>query len=373
MRKTLLTFIVLWVSLNVNGQAARNVLFEEFSTAPCGFCPDGDVIAEGMAEKYPNMIWVTHHAGFGKDAMTIPEGVAIAKDVTNFAPAGLFDRVKFDHPLYSKPERLVASRQIWDSLMQVRLSEGADAGIAISNNYDTANRTLDCTVDVTFYGGSHSGDIRLNLFIVEDSVVGTGYPDYDQKNYLNGYSGHRYYQAGDTIRGYVHHHVVRQIPTGAWGLTGVIPTTPVIGTKYSKNFSISIPSEWLQERIDIVAFASYYNSDFKSRNVINANHLKMTDVKTISASVSSNRILKNELLIYPNPARESVFISASKFANNQKIQISDLTGRVEYSATVFKNEGLEISLNGISNGIYIVRLISDKGQVLSNQKLVVNH
>lgn len=64
---------------------------------------------------------------------------------------------------------------------------------------------------------------------MEDSVVGYGH-GYDRKNYFNTTVGHPCYGAGDTIIGYMRHHVLRKVLTGAWGLTGVIRQTLIIKT-----------------------------------------------------------------------------------------------------------------------------------------------
>ncbi|MBN1446462.1 MAG: hypothetical protein JXA28_00925 [Bacteroidetes bacterium] len=50
----------------------RRILTEEFSTARCGFCPDGSLIDANIVRDHPSVIWVTHHAGFGVDSMTTP-------------------------------------------------------------------------------------------------------------------------------------------------------------------------------------------------------------------------------------------------------------------------------------------------------------
>jgi hypothetical protein len=79
----------------------RHVLLEEFSTAVCGFCPDGTLMAKQLVHDHPSVIWVTHHAGFGTDSMTTPEGRSIAGAFTNFAPSACIDRGEY--PVHVSP------------------------------------------------------------------------------------------------------------------------------------------------------------------------------------------------------------------------------------------------------------------------------
>ncbi|MFT4779382.1 MAG: serine protease [Flavobacteriales bacterium] len=71
--------------------------------------------------------------------------------------------------------------------------------------------------------------------------------------------------------------------------------------------------------------------------------------------------------VYPNPASGIVNISIA--AGNYVIELTDLTGRTVLQQT--SNGSTQLSLNGISNGIYLVRLF-EGAQLLGVQKIVVN-
>jgi hypothetical protein len=208
--------------------AGRHVLLEEFSTAPCGFCPDGDLIAAQLVKDHPEVIWVTHHAGFGTDSMTAAGSVTIANAFTTFAPGACIDRGDYPIPVYTMQPYIAVSRQKWDSVLTVRLAETRLELISMQLAYNPLTRLLNANVVVTFPFTPAPGDLRLNIFLVEDSVVGYG-KGYDQKNYFNGTPGHPYYKKGDSIYGYVHHRVVRSIPLGAWGAAG-LPAAPEHGS-----------------------------------------------------------------------------------------------------------------------------------------------
>jgi len=121
---------------------------------------------------------------------------------------------------------------------------------------------LDCTVDVTFTSAPASGDLRITVFLVSDSIIGTG-KGYDQKNYYNSTQGHPMFGLGDPIVGYTHHRVVSAVVTDAWGAQGIIPQTPETGRKYTYHFGGSFPHSKVFDSIDelmavkCVAFVSY--------------------------------------------------------------------------------------------------------------------
>jgi len=71
--------------------------------------------------------------------------------------------------------------------------------------------------------------------------------------------------------------------------------------------------------------------------------------------------------VYPNPASGIVNISVA--AGNYVIELTDLTGRTVLQQT--SNGSTQLSLNGISNGIYLVRLF-EGAQLMGVQKIVVN-
>lgn len=341
----------------------KHILLEEFSTAPCGFCPDGDLIAAQLIIDHPEVIWVTHHAGFGTDAMTIPESVTIANTFTTFAPGGCIDRGDYPIPVYTIAPFIAISRQKWDSVCVAHLNDPAIVDVYIHNDYDTVTRILNCTVTANFISAPAPGDLRLNLFLAEDSVMGIG-NGYDQHSYFNTQVGHPYYGMGDTIIGYVHHHVMRDVVSPTWGLNGIIPASPVAGSSYTHLFSnISIPVAWKNKDMDVIAFVSYYNDSAKLRQVINSNHKPLLDDSW--SDVSEILEEKNSTSIYPNPNSGNFFVELK--SETATLEVFNLLGEKVFS-TQLKNNLEEMKLN-VRAGIYLCR-ISGSGFV-ENHRLVV--
>lgn len=82
--------------------------------------------------------------------------------------------------------------------------------------------------------------------------------------------------------------------------------------------------------------------------------------------------IKNPLILYPNPVSETLFIHHS-FKGNEKIQILDTSGRIYYQKVVQNNNSdIELNLNFLKKGLYIVRIISFDAETLS-EKIMKTH
>lgn len=357
---------------------AKYVLLETFTTAQCGFCPEGDLYADSLIIKYPNLITCAHHAGFGVDSMTAPGCATIANNFTTFAPAGLIDRGDYPIPVYTMPPYIAVSRQKWDSLCEVRLGDTAYCEIGITNTYNSSTRMLDAAVNVDFYYTPPPGDFRLHLFIIEDSVTGFG-NGYDQTNYFNGQFGHPYYQAGDPIVGYVHRHVVRKIASQVWGNAGILPNNPIAGSSFTHTFNnVYIQPNWKEKDVDVIAFVSYYNIDTSKRTILNSSHKMLLDSSAVNDTTEVNEIRNShEINIFPNPSNGNFSMSfTSSEKNNYNLEIQNVLGEIIYSETFSplsskRGAGGEVQfdLSKQSSGLYFILIKTEQGTAV--QKLII--
>ncbi|MGB0175853.1 MAG: T9SS type A sorting domain-containing protein [Owenweeksia sp.] len=74
--------------------------------------------------------------------------------------------------------------------------------------------------------------------------------------------------------------------------------------------------------------------------------------------------------VYPNPASEW-FKVYSLGHNNMKAEIYDLNGRMIMATESSNGEELEVNVSGLTNGIYIMRVQDNDGNVLSTKKVIV--
>jgi hypothetical protein len=336
-------------------QPQRHILLEEFSTAPCGFCPDGDIVAAQVVRDHPQVIWVTHHAGFGTDSMTIPESKTIANAFTCFAPGAAIDRGDYRIPVYTYPLYIAVSRQKWDSVITAHYVDPAVARVNVTNYYDAASRTLRCRVDANFLTAPAPGDLRVNLYLVEDSVTGTG-TGWDQKNYYNDETGHPCYGKGDPIVGYVHHRVVRAIPTGAWGVSGVIPQAPAAGSSYSWNSgALPLNVRWKPDDMEVVAFVSYHHDSARQRPVLNSTWRKMTDT-TGTTAIESRVAALPAVAVYPSPVTDVIAVRSTGAGADLRFELFDALGRLVRSEEFAGGTTHTMPRGALPPGMYLYRV-----------------
>jgi len=74
---------------------------------------------------------------------------------------------------------------------------------------------------------------------------------------------------------------------------------------------------------------------------------------------------KTQISVYPNPASDVVYINNNSGEKIESISLGDITGRtIKY----LKNNDTKIDLQGLSKGVYILKVKTDKG--LSIQKVI---
>lgn len=223
----------------------RKVLLEVFSTERCTNCPAGHQTIANVIGDTPDIIEITHHAGFFTDYFTIPESVEYewfykSPDYnTTFAPGFMTDRTAWthldDYYYYGTPVAMSFSSKSLKAACAEAVKEPAYADIRITPQYDPASRVLDIEIEaetlVTDEAYSHP---TLNVFLVEDDVLAL-------------------HQEG-VFGKYYHRHLVRQCLTTTWG-EGF-----EAGGTIARNYSVTLPEMWNAEKVSIVAFVANYNA-----------------------------------------------------------------------------------------------------------------
>jgi len=342
--------------VNMGISATKKVLIEEFSTAPCGFCPRGSTTLEDIMASHENVIGMTHHSAYQSDSMTIPESVAIAAEFATGAPTGCVDRM-----LWPGEIKVAVSTYDWEDHSINRLSQNAPVAVAISNSWDPSTRDLEITVDLEFLDYAHPGDMRITVYIIEDSVSKIG-PGYDQTNYYNNTPSSPFYGLGDPIIGYIHRHVIRAVPTTTWGEAGAIPDSVLPGEQVTRNYYYKIPARFNEDQISMIAFVSYY--DGERREILNAN--KKENIYTIS---TTDVLIKPfQINIYPNPFNDQTTIAIEN-PNNEKyvLTLTDITGRL-VQKMVIDQSVVHLSKENLPAGIYILSL---EGEKVIRRKIIV--
>lgn len=264
----------------------KRVLVEEGTGAWCGYCPRGATTLLNTIEKYPDkVIGVAVH---NADGMTIPEEAAYSTAYMNGFPCMTIDR-KRHNVSGAKPG--VNDGAIVGPI-QNQMVVPAKVAVSIENLvYSSSNRTLTVDVKAAFVSNV-IGDIRFNLYIVEDSVKGSG-TGWDQNNYMSKTGADPdpnspWYNLPPKLTNFYHRHVLRAMLGGTWGDAGVIPDPVQSGGTYTKSYTYKVPNNFNTDRIHLVGIVQMYNSSVDKREVLNAIQQGLFETKLPSVVVTGN-------------------------------------------------------------------------------------
>lgn len=225
-------------------QSQRRVLLEIFSTERCNQCPQAHSNIERIfGNGGDSIVMIGHHAGFMTDDLTIPESLDYEWFYTPnrglYAPAAMMNRLYDDA---NTSDTFTDGVPVFDGSSARKLQSAYASAIAaplavkveLSTAFDANSRQLDITVSSSLLRRlPNAAHLRFNVFLTEDSIFTTT-------------------QAG-AYGSYYHRHTVRQCLTGTWGEEVNLSQT------VTRMYSMTIPAEWNEQRIEAIAFVSGYD------------------------------------------------------------------------------------------------------------------
>ena len=203
----------------------RKVLVEVFTGQTCGNCPSGHTaLANALKGREDQFIEVAHHAGYFPDNFSMKESweyVYLYGTTGSYAPAATFNRMQtaLDDP--NKPTVVFQSNVLSNCniAVQTTLNVQPYVGIDMYNEFDETTRKGSVAIDVTTYVTPSDSIHALNVWIVQDGLVG--------------------YQANGGSE-YVHNHVFcKALTNSAWGQQILLEP----GTTVRRTFQYEIPEE----------------------------------------------------------------------------------------------------------------------------------
>lgn len=251
MRRNIIFLLLLTVGImsaqDVPTFFPRKFLLEHFTSANCNQCPMGmKYIVEYLEKQSTPHIWVSHHAVYGTDEYTIPEGNAIAMNYLgmNTVPSVVFNRTKQDGLL------VIGA---WDiENLVVKDDTLAEASVMIEHRFDEVNRRLDMTVSGQVANPDRK-EYLLSILIKENGLVGK------QEDAYCSWKGAKWQE-------YMHPRVVRDVVTATFG-----DTIKVDKQAYSYSMSYTVDEEWVAENCCVVA----YLTPLEKSPVINAEQVAL--------------------------------------------------------------------------------------------------
>lgn len=332
----------------------KKVMLVDHTGAWCQFCPDGTVIFENILADLTlgaNTIGIAMHVG---DAMEIPAGDEVSTTFVSGYPNGSVDFYKF-----SDQSDVGMSRTVWQAKVAQRMQMLSPVAVSVDAvTYNAANRQMQVTVKADFKTDISTDEMRFNLYVLEDSVVGSG-TGYDQVNYYNTQAGHPYYGAGNPIVGFVHNHTVRAMLGGAWGEAGSLPATVTDGNSYTHTFTYILPAGYNYEKIKLVGMVQMYDpNNVENRAVLNSDEVQLT------TATSTQPVFDDvaSLNMFPNPATDRLTLELDIHeAGDVNIDLMNVQGQVLRSiSNGYMNTGFHTVNWGIDNdiptGMYLLRI-----------------
>ncbi len=341
----------------------KNFLIEQVTGTWCGYCPRAPIIYKKVVEPvYPNSILVAIHTG---DPMEILEASQVMSAYVSGVPCGFVNRAApAGYTVDMAPEQ-------WKGAMDVMDPDFTPAELNLYNYFDleTGEWKIDLVVDFII---DFEGDLRVNCYVLEDSLSGTG-AEWQQRNFFNGGASDPYRElqgAGDPLPGYKYNHVVRRMIGGSWGRSGIIPSSVKRGDRYIWSTTIQASSLWRVRNLSLVGLLQVYSSNSGYRPILNATHAPLA----YKTGIAETR-LPLTVKIYPNPARDLVHIETGGEAGKQvEVVLYDVNGKILWresaGAGSESRRSFVIETAAFPRGVYFVKLIHGSDQTV--KKLIIN-
>ncbi len=292
--KQLLLVFALIATINAwaqeNEKVTKKVILEDFTGEWCGWCPEGQIVAEDIKATEPiNFLPLANHNG---DRFQIPEGAAVDTklDITSY-PGGAIDRT-----MMPGETEIGTNRGSWESHVKSRLKVEAMASVGIANKtYNPVTKEYMADINVRFVKATDGfNPLNIQVYIVEDDII-------SQKQHNDNPS-----LGSNPLKDWHHMNVMRAALGGDWGFAGVIPDVAVAGVTYTKNVTFKLDPSWNEENIKIYALVAYNGYSSVEKEIINAEETSLktffsTNIATVNNALTIERA-------YPNPARSSDII-----------------------------------------------------------------
>ena len=336
---TLLSVAVVF-SQNDPQTFTRKIVIEQFTTARCGYCPGGAARIQSATSGNNNVIWLRYHAGFGTDDLTNP----IATDMlryygTNetYAPAMMVDRTRFDQSNPGPVMSVGSVSQINRNLIDAKNVKTACKLQIPDVTYDPASRRLTGTVNGRFGDTIFGPDLRLQIFLVEDSLF-MRQADNDQGGYVD----------------FWHMGTVRDAITSQLGdpiTVGDAPNYP-----FSHTIDYTLPDNFVPGHCKVVAIVyKYIPGNVNDNPILNASISNYISTSLAIGEVQSG----TQARLFPNPATNTVVVESADPI--QHITILDAAGRTCLSQPCSGQSHIALSVASYAPGLYIVRVQTPSG------------
>lgn len=327
----------------------KKPVFEEGTGTWCGWCTRGIVAFQKLETDFPNdQISIAVHNG---DPMVLA-AYNSAAGISSFPGMNIDREIKGTDISPSTISTHVTTRRVLPTPVQ------------LSGTYTISGSALTVNANAKFFSNFSAANYRLAAIVLEDDVHGTA-TNYAQKNY---YAGGAYGAMGgfesmpSTIPAadMYYDHVGRALLGGYAGQVGSVPASITDQQTVSYTFTYTIPAAYVADKLHVVLLLV----DQTDGTIVNAEYMTKSTLATTDVSLAKSTV------VYPNPAKNDVFI---RFEKNGKynVAIYDMSGREvkNFGEINTVNSTIQLPINGLLSGKYLIN-ISQKGVSYSKELIV---
>lgn len=244
MKKTILSILLLvGFSLSIVAEETiptsfpRKILLEHFTSQKCVFCPNGILaINQALYENPDKYIWIAHHQGYSTDAYTIQESNNI-KNLFNVTGSPMIMLNRNYQKINGVKNRLYDPSALVNGSLTMLDADTAVLSVIIERDYNPTTRELQITVHGQVANPAISA-INVSTVIKENALAG------EQADAYFAWSG--------IWQEYLHMATLRDF----YCSKAIGDEIAVINQTYSKTYTVTVDSTWVDENCTIVAFAT---------------------------------------------------------------------------------------------------------------------
>jgi hypothetical protein len=157
---------------------------EDITSAMCPASPNAVMFIRDLIDSIPNVVPVCIHEN---DSLTITDSYDFWNDYSPPLPGVMVDRYQFsdNYSVFFYDNLYSTDTNTFIKDVRLRLAQIAPASVSFSSKSYT-DTSVTVQVNATILNSIH-GDYRLNLYVVEDSVIHTGFA-WNQENSVSGTS-----------------------------------------------------------------------------------------------------------------------------------------------------------------------------------------
>ncbi len=218
----------------------RKILVEDYTGQKCNNCPlAAEVLHEIKADYCDHIIPIAVHVG----SFATPSGSIFPNDYRTIAgtelddfygissiglPQGMVNRMSYQ-------DYTVLNKDNWRAAVHALFQTPPDVDIQITTTYDTLQNKIYADINITTLNAMNF-DLNIGAYLTEDSIIS---PQLSHEG---------------IISNYVHRHMLRAAPLGAFGES--LASSASIGNKFSKSITFEADTVWKPEHCELIIFVS---------------------------------------------------------------------------------------------------------------------